>query len=343
MDNDKFIKYVSNELVNEKDIEIESVLNGVPYKIMFLAIDSDNGINIPSILAIPLSNEVNNQIVVEANNLESEDSKKTLEQGIQTGQRLACSTRDLPALIIIPLIPSHKNYPYLQQLSIECFDIPKGDKNYRIDEQVVRIINKSKAILKNEVGLAASDKIFLNGYSSSGVFAQRFALLHPDVVETACIGGASGSIPVPTKDLSYPLGIADYEQLTGKEFDFENYSKIKFRYYVGELETQNKSNTRVDDFGNLAPMHDMSYFNRSVPVDVGKKQREIFGKDMFSRAERTIQVLKSLGIDIQHEIILGRGHNNIDGIGVNELGDKIISDTYKNTIADRELEDNISR
>lgn len=343
MDNDKFIKYVSNELVNEKDIEIESVLNGVPYKIMFLAIDSDNGINIPSILAIPLSNEVNNQIVVEANNLESEDSKKILEQGIQTGYRLACLTRDLPAPIIIPLIPSHKNYPYLQQLSIECFDIPKGDKNYRIDEQVVRIINKSKAILKNEVGLTASDKIFLNGYSSSGVFAQRFALLHPDVVKTACVGGASGSIPVPTKDLSYPLGIADYEQLTGKEFDFENYSKIKFRYYVGELETQNKSNTRVDDFGNLAPMHDMSYFNRSVPVDVGKKQREIFGKDMFSRAERTIQVLKSLGIDIQHEIILGRGHNNIDGIGVNELGDKIISDTYKNSIVDRELEDNISR
>lgn len=343
MDNDKFIKYVSNELVNGKDVEIESMLNGVPYKIMFLAIDSDNGINIPSILAIPLSNEVNNQIVVEANNLESEDSKKILEQGIQTGYRLACLTRDLPAPIIIPLIPSHKNYPYLQQLSIECFDIPKGDKNYRIDEQVVRIINKSKAILKNEVGLTASDKIFLNGYSSSGVFAQRFALLHPDVVETACIGGASGSIPVPTKDLSYPLGIADYEQLTGKKFDFENYSKIKFRYYVGELETQNKSNTRVDDFGNLAPMHDMSYFNRSVPVDVGKKQREIFGKDMFSRAERTIQVLKSLGIDIQHEIILGRGHNNIDGIGVNELGNKIISDTYKNTIADRKLEDNISR
>lgn len=343
MDNDKFIKYVSNELVNGKDIEIESVLNGVPYKIMFLAIDSDNGINIPSILAIPLSNEVNNQIIVEANNLESEDSKKILEQGIQTGYRLACLTRDLPAPIIIPLIPSHKNYPYLQQLSIECFDIPKGDKNYRIDEQVVRIINKSKAILKNEVGLTASDKIFLNGYSSSGVFAQRFALLHPDVVKTACVGGASGSIPVPIKDLSYPLGIADYEQLTGKEFDFENYSKIKFRYYVGELETQNKSNTRVDDFGNLAPMHDMSYFNRSVPVDVGKKQREIFGKDMFSRAKRTIQVLKSLGIDIQHEIILGRGHNNIDGIGVNELGDKIISDTYKNSIVDRELEDNISR
>ena len=343
MNKDKFTKYVSNELANGKDVEIESMLNGIPYKIMFLAIDSDNGINIPSILAIPLSNEVNNQIIVEANNLESEDSKEIIEQGVQTGYRLACLTCDLPAPIIIPLIPSHKNYPYLQQLSIECFDIPKGDKNYRMDEQVVRIINKSKNILRDDIGLIVSDKIFLNGYSSSGVFAQRFALLHPNVVETACIGGASGSIPVPTKDLSYPLGIADYEQLTGRTFDFEKYSKIKFRYYVGELETQNKSNTRVDNFGNLAPMHDMSYFNRSVPVDVGKKQREIFGEDMFSRAKRTIQVLKSLGIDIQHKIILGRGHNNIDGIGVNELGDKIISDTYKNTIADRKLEDNISR
>lgn len=343
MDKDKLIKYVSNEIANRKDIEIESMLNGVSYKIKFLSIDSDKGINIPSILAIPLSNEVNNQIIVEANNLESEDSEEIVEQGIQTGYRLACLTSNLPAPIIIPLIPSHKNYPYLQQLSLECFDIPKSDKNYRIDEQVVRIINKAKNILKEEIGLTVSDKIFLNGYSSSGVFVQRFALLHPDVVETACIGGASGSIPVPTKDLSYPLGIADYEQLTGRIFDFESYSKIKFRYYVGEFETQNKSNTRVDDFGVQAPMHDMSYFNRSVPVDVGKKQREIFGEDMFSRAKRTIQVLKSLGIDIQHEIILGRGHNNINGIGVNELGDKIISDTYKNTIADRELKDNISR
>ena len=137
MDNDKFIKYVSNELVNGKDIEIESVLNGAPYKIMFLAIDSDNGINIPSILAIPLTNDVNNQIVVEVNNLESEDSKKILEQGIQTGYRLACLTRDLPAPIIIPLIPSHKNYPYLQQLSIECFDIPKGDKIYQNDGIII--------------------------------------------------------------------------------------------------------------------------------------------------------------------------------------------------------------
>ena len=180
------------------------------------------------------------------------------------------------------------------------------------------------------------DKIFLNGYSSSGVFAQRFALLHPDIVETACIGGASGSIPIPTEKLSYPLGIADYEFLTGKRFDLESYSKIKFRYYVGELETQNKSDSRFDDFGRPAPMHDMSYFDRSVPVEVGKYQRSVLGTEMFSRAKKTIQILQSLGIDVQHQIILGRGHNNRNGIGVNELGDKFVNDTYKNTIESRD-------
>ena len=61
---------------------------------------------------------------------------------------------------------------------------------------------QSKSIIENETGKTVQDKIFLNGYSSSGVFAQRFALLHPDIVETACIGGASGSIPIPTEKLS---------------------------------------------------------------------------------------------------------------------------------------------
>ena len=56
-------------------------------------------------------------------------------------------TSNLPAPIVIPLIPSYKNYPYLQQLSKECFNISNDDKNYRIDEQVVKIINKAKTII----------------------------------------------------------------------------------------------------------------------------------------------------------------------------------------------------
>ena len=270
MNKDEFIRYVSSELEHGRDIDLEYQINGIPYKIKFLATDMNKGINIPCIFAIPLSENTNGQLVVEANNLESGNLQEIIEQGTQTGIRLAQLTRDLPSPIVIPLIPSYRDYPYLQQLSQDCFSISRDDRNYRIDEQVVKIICRAKSILEQERGLVVKDRIFLNGYSSSGVFAQRFALLHPDIVETACIGGASGSIPIPTEKLAYPLGIADYESLTGKRFDLESYSKIKFRYYVGELETQNKSNSRFDDFGQPAPMHDMSYFDRSVPTEVGK-------------------------------------------------------------------------
>ena len=335
--NKDFIIPISDELKHNKDVDLEYQINEIQYKVKFLATDINKGINISSILAIPLAEDVNNQIIVESNNLESENFQEIIEQGMQTGVRLAKLTSNLPAPIVIPLIPSYKNYPYLQQLSKECFSISSDDKNYRIDEQVVKIISKAKIIIEEENGLVVKDKIFLNGYSSSGVFAQRFALLHPDIIETACIGGASGSIPIPTDYFAYPLGIADYESLTGEKFDLKSYSNIKFRYYVGEFETQNKSDSRVDDFGQPAPMHDMSYFNRSVPTEVGKYQRMTLGTEMFTRAENTIKILESMGIDISHQIIWARSHNNRSGIGVNELGDRFISDTYNSTIENKNI------
>lgn len=332
MNNNELIRYVCAELKNDRNVDLEYQINGLSYKIKFLAADINKSINIPSIIAIPLSEKINNQLVLESNNLESNNLEDIIKQGVQTGIRLAGLTRDLPGPIVIPLIPSYNNYPYLQQLSKECFSISTDDKNYRIDEQVIKIINNAKSIIEKETGLTIQDKIFLNGYSSSGVFAQRFSLLHPEIVDTACIGGASGSIPIPTEKLAYPIGIANYESLTGKKFDLESYSKIKFRYYVGELETQNKSDSRVDGFGEPVPIHDMSYFDRSVPIDVGKLQRNILGTEMFFRAENTIKILQNLGIDIQHKIILGRNHNNKNGIGVNELGDRFIIETYRNSI-----------
>ena len=343
MNKDELIKYIANELEHNRNIDLKYQINGIPYKIKFLATDMNKGINIPSILAIPLSENTNSQLVVETNNLESGNLQEIIEQGTQTGIRLAQLTKDLPSPIVVPLIPSYKDYPYLQQLSQECFSLSSDDRNYRIDKQVVRIIDRAKSILEKENGLVVKDRIFLNGYSSSGVFAQRFALLHPDMIETACIGGASGSIPIPTDKFAYPLGIADYESLTGRKFDLESYLKIKFKYYVGELETQNKSDSRFDDFGQPAPIHDMSYFDRSVPTEVGKYQRSVLGTEMFSRIQNTIQILQNLGIDIQHKIILGRGHNNKNCIGVNELGDKFVSDTYKSTIESIKIDYGVSR
>lgn len=339
MNYDELISYVSKQLCNNRNLVFDDKIYGTEYKIMFLAPDADNDINIPSILAIPKTRNFNNQIILEANNLENGNLEKVVEQASHTSIRLMQTTKNFPCPIVVPIIPSYKDYPYLQQLSRECFDIPSSDKNYRIDNQVVTIINKAKEIVKTEKGIDVKDKIFLNGYSSSACFAQRFALLHPDIIEIACLGGASGSIPVPTKDFDYPIGVADFQQLTGKAFDFDSYSKIRFRYYVGEFETERKSDNRFDDFGSPAPMHDMSYFDRSVPNVVGKKQRSVLGTKLFNRANNSVCINQNLGIDISHEIILGREHSNINGNGVCELGDKFVRETYKSTIASK-IKDN---
>lgn len=341
MNKEELIDKVKDELLDGRNIGFKYEIDGITYTIRFLCPNTDLKISISSIVAIPLTEKFNNRLIVESNNMESSNLGDILEQGIQTGIRLAHLTDKLPSTIVVPLIPSYRDKPYFQQLSRECFELDKEDINYRIDEQVVRIIQQAKMISEEAKGVQYQNKIFLNGYSSSGVFAQRFALLHPELIDTTCIGGASGSIPVPTNEIGYPIGIEDYETITGKKFDTDSYSLIKFRYYVGELETQNKTNTRFTDDGSPAPMHDMSYFDRSVPYEVGKKQRTIFGQEMFERANKTIQLLNFLGIDIEHTIFEGRTHNNRSGHGVNELGDKFINEIYKQSVINKALNQQI--
>ena len=259
----------------------------------------------PFILITPSTLENGQTLVIESNNLEKNNIQSLLKQALYAGIDLNDILKG-SSPILIPILPSKlPNAPYYQQLSAECFQ--NGE---RPDLNVVESINKAKEIMKNQYNIQLNDKIFLNGYSSSGCFAQRFSLIHPELIDTACIGGASGSIPIPNKDLDYPLGIKNYEKLFGKRFDIEEYKKITFDYYVGSLECEIKSSVRTDENGNLAPIHDMSYFDRSVPTYVGKAQRKSLGYDMFERAKNTVEILRNNGINISHTVIPNIAHND---------------------------------
>ena len=157
--------------------------------------------------------------------------------------------------------------------------------------------------------------------------------MHPEIVDTLCVGGASGSIPTPITELQYPLGIADYYDITGKQFDFETYSQIKFRYYVGSLGETRKASNRYDENGNFAPMHDMSYFDRSVPSVIGAEQRKMFGTNILEKSTKQIQLMTTMGLDIEQIIFENRTHNNSNGIGVNELGDEFVNLAYQQASA----------
>lgn len=332
------ISMISKKVQLGECTKISSHINGSNYDILFVPPNREKGINISSIVIVPKSNTIYNQIVLEANNCDNNNLDEMLASAIITCKQLIEIVEGNYAPIVMPLLPAmSESERYFQQLSKGCFELSNTEPYYRIDEQVIRIINESKSMLKDKYNIECSNKIFLNGYSASAVFAHRFALIHPEIVETACIGGAIGDIPIPTRSIGYPIGIEDFENIFGKNFDIDSYSKIKFRYYVGELEDAMKSDNRVDEDGRQAPMHDMSYFYKSVPTEVGKKQRSKLGKNIFERAHKTIEILKKHGIDIELTIIPGRSHNDNSGTGLNEYTVKIPMQVHNETCTDDKI------
>jgi len=250
------------------------------------------------------------------------------------------------APIMIPFLPDVKGgIPYYQQLSRECFE-ESSDGEYnidfpRVDLQVVDAINDAKRRITEITSKKVADKIFLNGYSSSGVFAQRFALLHPEIVGRALIGGASGTIPLPTEDFGYPLGIKDFKELFGVEFNETEYKKIQFAYYVGELEAKrpawerdiNGDKVKRDSVGNLTdktqiipPMHDMSYYPRSTPLEMGRQQRNVLGQELQDRWKRCMEYYEQEGYHITHKVYRGADHRGIYDINMAPVAGSVIRD-----------------
>jgi len=313
---------------NEFGFQFEYSLDNKEYMVQVVYPKTTDDYNIPYILVIPKQIKEKCMLAVEVNNFETENENALIENALVTARDLTVKLKQNDNPVLIPIIPSvNGGIPYFQQLSKESFDVSNDNPFYRIDLQVLNVIQDAKQRISKNTEI--SEKVFLNGYSSSGVFAQRFALLHPEIVDTLCVGGASSSIPTPITELKYPLGIADYHDITGKPFDFETYSQIKFRYYVGSLEETRKATNRYDENGNFAPMHDMSYFDRSVPPIIGAEQRKLFGTNIIERSIKQIKLMTTMGLDIEQIIFENRTHNNFNGIGVNELGDEFVNLTYQ--------------
>lgn len=286
--------------------------------------------SLPYILVLPEGMEEGKEVIVESLNYEGTNIKeKIIPHVVNQLKGMVEMIDDAP--ILIPFVPDVKGgIPYYQQLARECFENASDGKytiDYpRVDLQVINTIDNAKKQIKEVTGKDVADKIFLNGYSSSGVFAQRFALIHPEIVGRALIGGASGTIPLPTTNFEYPLGIKDFKELFGKEFNEEEYKKIQFAYYVGELETttpayeydidgrkieRNQEGQRTDLNRIVPPMHDMSYFPRSVDIQRGRYQRQVLGEDLAQRHKTCIKWYEENGYNITSKIYRGAEHRNI--------------------------------
>ena len=113
-----------------------------------------------------------------------------------------------------------------------------------IDEQLLAMVDDARHRLDDH-GIETRERFALNGFSGSGTFANRFAALHPARVLSVSAGGINGMAILPVEEaevpveftdrrrLTYPVGIADLEELTGSPFDRDAFRAVPQFLYLG--------------------------------------------------------------------------------------------------------------
>lgn len=199
-------------------------------------------------------------------------------------------------------------------LLIPSFDRPKSDwrmythaldsdtlKNNqgqlaRIDLQLIGMINDARNRLREE-GIIVKDKVLMDGFSASGNFANRFAALHPQIVQAVASGGVNCMPIIPCEEwegirLPFHVGIAGIDEMAGVRFDMEKYKKVAQYIYMGDM-----------DDNDTLPYDDAFNENERQLV------KQVIGEDMKGRWKKTKRIYEQLDIPAQMVMYQGVGHS----------------------------------
>lgn len=197
------------------------------------------------------------------------------------------------------------NYPSLETIASETEFTPESLR--RVDKQLVAMIEHATELIESTQPYSISgDGVYMFGFSSGSNFVDRFAFLHPEYVDTYAIGGTGFSmLPMDeyeldngeTVELPYPLGTADYEALTGHEFDFDTWQSINKFIFVGENDT----------------VEEARYNNLPTQTHVDKLQetvKKIFGmKRVETRFATTREIYNSVDANATFTVYSNLRHN----------------------------------
>ncbi len=220
-------------------------------KTIVVKANPEKGFHFPYLLKTSKKTVDANYMVVESNNTGSNNSIKGMTSKAKKSLSWVIGSsisKKLKYPMLMPVFPFGtsalmQNKYYFPQLDSDVLKIDK-DKYRRIDLQLIAMIDDAREKLLKENNQNINEKVIMVGFSSSSLFSARFTFLHPDRVSVAIGGGIGGLLPVPTDkingiDAIYPIGTYDFEKITGKKFDLEEFKKTPQFYYQG---TKDKSN-----------------------------------------------------------------------------------------------------
>ena len=202
------------------------------------------GFNFPYYLLIPQGISLDKPIylLVEPNNTGVGSSFKSLDKNAKESIETCSASsvaRKLKIPLLMPVFPRPGGTLYTHALDRETLLIGEGDLK-RIDLQLIAMIAHAQKLLRHN-DVKVNEKIFMNGFSASGTFTNRFAILHPTVVRAVATGGINCIPTFPTDQwngttMRYPVGIADVKEIAGIDFDEAAYEKVSQYVYMGALD-----------------------------------------------------------------------------------------------------------
>ena len=200
------------------------------------------------ILFIPKGTPINKKIVllVEPNNTgKTSDSISIHEKYAIDLASVSSVGNNVSTMLKIPLLvpifprPSSQELIYTHALDRDVI-LDNSQELKRLDLQLLAMIDDAKKVLSS-MNIVVDDKFFMNGFSASATFTNRFAFIHPEKIKALAIGGFNGELMLPEKKINqfkfnYPLGIHDFYQLFNKNFDINQFKSIPQFIYMGKLD-----------------------------------------------------------------------------------------------------------
>lgn len=148
----------------------------------------------------------------------------------------------LNAPLLMPVFPRPKTDWQIYTHALDRDSLTTHKKEYaRFDLQLIAMIDHAREKLKNE-DIKVDKRVFITGFSASGMFADRFTFLHPERVKAVAAGSPGGwaIVPIDTyeeKALRYPIGVSDLGDVAGKKLDLRRLRKVPILIYMGDKDT----------------------------------------------------------------------------------------------------------
>jgi pimeloyl-ACP methyl ester carboxylesterase len=157
-------------------------------------------------------------------------------------------------------------------------------------------VDHARDVLAGE-GLPVDERFLIQGFSASGMFANRFTALHPGRVKAAAVGAPGGWPIAPLARfggdaLPYPLGVADLESLTGSPFDSLAFNAVPQLFVMGSLDDNDSL-----DFGDGWEKESAATADR------------LFGTNPLARWGAAESLYRDAGANARFVLVDGVGHD----------------------------------